>query len=147
MTDVRHVVLVPLSLRSHLRLLLQLLESLLLVGPSNQVVTLLVTTTLNKTLTKELGILRSDRAISIARTAGRLATLEVEDGLPLDSSVFDEKVAFKNRCRPLLESLILGNGSSDNGWPRPQAFVGDVSPFSCPRHVAELIVNRCSALV
>ena len=134
--DIRHVIFVPISLRSHLRLLLQLINSLLAVAPPRVVATILVTSTIDRTLQVEFARLAPESSLHEVRQSGRLRVEVIEDHLSKDSKVVDEKIAFKRLARPSLEKLLCvhqvngkANGDSDadiKPFPRPRMIIGDV---------------------
>ena len=123
----KHLVFVPISLRSHLRLLLQLIDRVVERCPTDVVVSLLVTSTIERVLNEEL--LRPKCYVNIgqAQRAHRLRVKVIEDGLPENSKVVDEKLAFKRLAGPVIKTLVKAESAD---WPSPQGFIGDVSRCS-----------------
>ncbi|KAK4684606.1 hypothetical protein P7C73_g5563, partial [Tremellales sp. Uapishka_1] len=114
-----HVVFVPLALRSHFRIMLQLSLNLLSLHPT-LLATLLVTRYMVHMMDEEVA-LQSDTLSGAL--ASRFDIHVIEDDLPAGSTVFAEKLAFKARCEKSISVLLTGEGTK---YLPARAFISDM---------------------
>lgn len=132
-----HVVLVPTSLRSHLRLILSLASLLLQQSPTT-VVTLLITSTVERLVQDELGRLPTTSAILNLQRDQRWRQEIIEEDLPVTASAGEEKKAFRLNVRQVLDKMLEVSAV----WGRPRLFISDVRV-----HYQMPLMLRCSVRV
>ena len=116
-----HIVFIPSSARSHIRLLFQLSLNLLSIHPS-LVNTFLVTSLNAPFLREEASIQRHELMTAVA---GRWQIVEIDVGLEPGTSPLVERVALEERLNEPLKVLIGGKGKP--GFQvKPCAFICDV---------------------
>ena len=106
MTPTNHILIVPLSAPSHLRLLVQFSLNLLELHPS-LVMTMLISSITTPRLKQELNL--QPKAL-ISRLQSRFRWIETEDGLEKGSTTFEEHQAVQRSAGPLFELVLSGKG-------------------------------------
>ncbi|ORY26782.1 hypothetical protein BCR39DRAFT_540197 [Naematelia encephala] len=125
-----HVVFIPVSLRSHLRILIQLCLNLLKANPQWQG-TLLYTAVIAGSVQEELEL--QEQAF-LSTLGPRLAHVVIEDGLTPPAAAYEERMAFKATCEGPLRELIRGK----DGLNPPTAFISDMLRTSIRKQVHEV---------
>jgi hypothetical protein len=118
---IRHVLFAPFLLRSHLRIMLQLIINLHSLFPQ-LVSTILTTRYTMRVLDEELDLLPSSSRFD---KNGKIRLKILEDGLQPGVLAIEEKIAFKNMCVEGVREIISASRDPD-GWPIPSAMVADV---------------------
>ena len=132
MSPNNHIVLVPISARSHLRLLTQLALNLLTLHDS-LVVTMLITSVSAPRLQQEINLQPKNL---MAKMGSRFRVVSVKDDLPQDAGPYAEHEVMKGTIGPALEQILSGKGEARFATV-PCLFISDVrsGPLSL-RHVS-----------
>ena len=121
MSSGQHIVFLPASAKSHVRLLFQFSLNLLTIHPSLSN-TFLVSSINAPFLNQEAAL---QPASLMNALKGRWQIVEVEVGLQPETSALIEREAFKDNLHIPLKKMMEGKGSS-GFTQRPSAFVIDV---------------------
>ncbi len=124
MCDSNHLVIVPVSAWSHLRLILHFSLSLLLTHPST-ILTFLITSTISPRLDKELALMPLSR---LNKVKGRWRTVVVPGDVVPGSGPMAEQVIFGQVAGKAVEDLLNPVRGEEQGrfGIRPCAFICDV---------------------
>ena len=118
-----HIVFVPVSSRSHIRLLLQLSLNCLVLHPS-LIATVLVPQIYTERIDQELAL---QPPALLERMRDRFRVVKIDDGLTAIGGFGMENQVFAQKSPPVVEALIRGQVGDGRWTTRPCAFVGDVS--------------------
>lgn len=119
------VLVIPISVRSHLRLLLQLTLNILGIHPST-VATMLITSVTTPQIEKEMQL----QPCGVMTELGdRFRTVVVDVQLPVNATMIEDHMALQHRIHPVLDKLLEGKEEGAFATP-PCLVICDVCPSS-----------------